>query len=238
LVQFRASRRDARDLKNTLISHGWNENNIRVLIEEQATKQAILDTFTWLNQSDADDVIFFYSGTHGYYMEDQPPLDEPDNLDEFIMPFDCDWETDDNCLLDDELADEFDKLQSQNIAIAIESCHSGGMLDGSQDLPASGRVILTGCGTDELGCPLRTRMYWLFCYYLIKAFRGRADKNNDNWISLEETYQYTNMPVMIRSTLFNLLTSHQLSTQHPQIYDGWPTEENNQADLQLINLKS
>ena len=171
-------------------------------------------------------------------MDDQYPYDEPDNLDEFIMPFDCDWETDDNCILDDELADAFDTLQSQNIAIVIESCHSGGMLDGTHDLKKPGRVVITGCDTTELGAPITLRLHWLSCYYLIKGLRGRADRNNDHWISLEEAYHYLRLPVIIRSTLFNLISYGYLLPQHPQFYDAWPTEEDNQEDLKIIQLRS
>ena len=231
--------RDLKAIYNVMINHGWNDENIKVLLEEEATKEAIIGSFQWLNESgeDEDDVIFFFSNSHGYYMDDQPPLDEPDGKDGFILPFDCDWETWDNCILDDELAVEFDKLKSKNIFIVIDSCHAGEFIDGSSDLCKSGRVVLTGCDVEELGGPLLVRMRWLFPYYFTKGLNGPADKNNDNFVSAEETFSYAKLPVMIRSTLFNLIRSQTLETQHPQIYDGWPSEENNGEELNLIDLK-
>jgi hypothetical protein len=226
-------------LRQVLVRHGWNRDNIKVLLEEEATKEAILATFRWLQESrvDEDDVVFFYSGTHGYYMDDQPPFDEPDGKDEFIMPFDCDWETDDNCILDDELALEFDKIKSNNIAVVIESCHSGGMIDGSSDLCKSGRVVATCCDVDELGCPLLLRLRWLFPYYFTKGLEGRGDRNHDGWVSVEEALKHAEVPVMIRSTMFNLISLKSLSTQHPQLYDGWPSEEDNEGELNLVKLR-
>jgi len=237
--QYIYCRRDTRDIYNTLVHNGWEDDHIKVLLEEEATRETILDVFWWLNESgiDEDDILFFYSSTHGYYMDDQPPIDEPDGKDEFIQPFDYDWETDDFCIRDDELAVEFSKLKTQNMAIFIESCHSGGMLDGTSDLCASGRVVITACDVNESGWPLAIRMHWLFPYYVNKALRGHSDHNGDHWISAEETYQYTRFPVMIRSALYTLIhpkVSFQI--QHPQIYDGWPTINNNAEDLKLIPL--
>jgi hypothetical protein len=79
-------------------------------------------------------------------------------------------------------------------------------------------------------------MRWRFPYYFTKGLNGRADKNNDNFVSAEETLSYAELPVMIRSTLYNLIRSRILETQHPQIYDGWPTEENNEDELNIIDL--
>jgi hypothetical protein len=236
--QYLYVRRDIRDLSHVLIRHGWKENNIQVLVEEQATREAILSSFEWLNQSgvDEDDIVFFYSGTHGYHLEDQPPFDEPDGLDEFIMPFDCDWETNDNCITDDELGQLFDQVHSENLAIFIESCYSGGMIDGECDLGKSGRVVVTASEEDELSCPLVLRFHWLFCFYCMMGMKGRADYNEDTWVSVEEIWRYAKPRVMIRSTIFNLFTLHSFYTQHPLIYDGWPSEEHNEEELGVINL--
>jgi hypothetical protein len=236
--QYIQSRRDAQGLYQALVRHGWDKNHIICLVEWEATREAILNALTWLQEEvDTDDIVFFYSGTHGYMMNDQPPFDEPDGKDEFIMPFDCDWETNDNCILDDELAHAFNQIASQNMAIIIESCHSGGMIDGSYDLCKSGRVVLTGCDVDELGCPLLLRMHWLFCYYVTQGLKGKADKNRDGWVTAEEAHYYAELPVRIRSTLFNLVSLKTLSTQHPQIYDGWPNETNNDEELRIIKLR-
>jgi len=236
--QYVYCKRDINDLYNILIKNGWDEENIMVLLEEKATRAAILNTFTWLidNGIDKDDFLFFYSGTHGYYFEDRMPLDEPDNKDEYIQPFDYDWETDDHCITDDELSNLFNSLPVINMSIIIESCHSGGMIDGSNDLKKSGRVVLTCCDVDESGLPIMIRRHWLFCYYLCKGLNGFADKNKDKAISIEEAYLYTYPRVKLRSAIFSFVLFHGFSIQNPQIYDGWPTEENNSAELKFIDL--
>src|SRR5262245_28905068 len=61
----------------------------RLLLNEQATKQAIRDGIGWLAKSaqKGDLAIFYYSG-HGASDKDDAN-DEADNAEEFICPHDC-----------------------------------------------------------------------------------------------------------------------------------------------------
>jgi len=64
-----------------------------------------------------------------------------------------------------------------------------------------------------------------------------ADLNNDGFVSAEEALKYTEEPVAFRSTIFNRLFNKDAPpTQHPQLYDGWPSVENNTEELKLIEL--
>jgi hypothetical protein len=76
----------------------------------------------------------------------------------------------------------------------------------------------------------------LFPYYLIQGLKGHADEDNDKCITAEELLRYTIEPVQFRSKIFNWLTSGVASIQHPELYDGWPSEENNVEELTLIEL--
>jgi len=236
--------RTANGLMNVLINHGWQKNKIKCLIEKEAAKDAIFDTFQWLNDSgeDEDDVILFCFIGHGYnHTEDQPPLDEPDGKDDCYFPWDdkvnsWSWDT---YILDDELETKFDTLKSKNIVAIFDTCLSGGWIDGTSDPCKSGRIILTSCAVDEASAPIIARMHWLFTHYLIQGLKGRADKNNDKFVSAEEAFSYAKLPTIIRSTIFNLivyLIEPVPLTQHPQLYDGWPTSDNNHQDLNIINL--
>ncbi len=236
--------RTANGLIDVLVNHRWQKNNIKCLIEKEATKEAIFDTFQWLNESgeDEDDIILFCFIGHGYnHTEDLPPLDEPDGKDDCYFPWDDEvdgwsWDT---YIIDDELGAKFDKLKSKNILAIFDTCHSGGWIDGTNDPCKSGRIILTSCDVDEASAPIIARMRWLFTHYLIQGFKGRADKNNDKWVSAEEAFNYAKLPTMIRSTIFNLIVyiiEPVTLTQHPQLYDGWPTEENNEQELNIIDL--
>lgn len=237
-------RRSANKMIKVLTNHGWQQETIKCLTEEEATTDAIFNTFQWLNNSgeDEDDVILFFIDGHGYnHTTDAPPIDEPDGKDERYFPWDeasngWSW---DKYILDDELSMQFAKLNSKNIVIIIDTCHSGGFIDGTSDLCNSGRVILTSCDVNEAAGPIIAKMQWLYPYYVTQGFKGRADKNSNDWVSAEEAFNYAHLPTMIRSTIFNILyyfIEPVPLTQHPQLFDGWPTVENNQQELDIINL--
>ena len=238
----RCDRNDVRELTQLLKKNGWDKNHILTLQEEEATKEAILDdSFQWLtdNGEDEDDLIFYFFSGHGYYhTADDPPVDEPDGRDEVINPWDPDiggWNPD-VFIVDDELSEKFDTLKSHNIVIVIHTCHAGGWIDGSYDLCDSGRVVLVACGVDEASCMMKYPVHWLFAYYLIQGLKGHADENNDKRITAEELLNYTIEPVEFRSKIFNWITSGVPTIQHPELYDGWPSEDNNLEELTLIEL--
>jgi len=237
-------KRDVNSLVTTLVSYGWKESNIRFFSEEKATKQAIITKpFDWLNSLDykETDVILFYFSMHGGQTEDHHPIDEPDNQDEYLVPYDGDSDNESNILLDDELAMKLKTLHSNNIILIFEACHSGGMIDGLHDLCGPGKVILTSCRADEYSWGLSIQKQWMFPYYLIKGLSGKADINEDDWVSAEEAFTYAEKPTIFHSAfksfLYLLHPFARLGPQHPQLYDAWPNAINNQDDLKIISLE-
>ncbi len=238
----RRDRNDMRKLMNILKGNGWDDGHIFSLIEEEATTEAILDnSFNWLrdNGEDEDDLIFFLFSGHGYYhTKDEPPLDEPDGRDELIHPWDPDmagWNPD-VFILDDVLAEKFNTLKSRNIVIVMHTCHAGGFIDGENDLCGSGRVVLVSCGVDEASYMMKYQLHWLFPYYIIQGLKGNADDDKNKIITAEELLDYTIKPVQFRSKIYNWMSSGIPNIQNPEIYDGWPTEEDNADELILVDL--
>jgi parallel beta-helix repeat protein len=238
----RRDRNDVRVLTHLLEKNGWDDSHILVLMEEEATVNAILyDSFQWLtdNGEDADDIIlYFYSG-HGYYHTmDQLPIDEPDGRDEVINPWDPDmagWNPD-VFIVDDVLAEKFNGLQSENIVIIIHTCHAGGWIDGDSDLTQSGRVVLVSSGVDEASGMMFFPIHWLFPYYLIVGLKGWADENNDKVITAEELFRYTVNPVQFRSGLNNRIFTGKWTVQTPLLSDEWPNTQDNAEELKLIDV--
>jgi len=231
---------NAKDLFEILINNGWNHENILLLKEEEATKKEILSVPNWLELSGADenDLILFYFSMHGGRKEDAPPLDENDNLDEFVVSYEDNVEGDH--ILDDELSIMFDKIQSKNLVIIFETCYSGGMIDGESDLKKTGRIVITSTKEDETSYPIFLKNSWLFPFYLIRGLNGKADNNDDGFITAEEVYSYAKYYTMKRSTIYGYLLyifHRSLFIQHPQMYDGWPSEENNEEELKIISYK-
>jgi len=235
--------KDAGGLYDILTYNGWSESNIYYLREEQATKNEILNVCNWLNNHGLkdDDLVLFYFSMHGDYKDDVPPLDEPDNKDEFIIPYRK--EGSDEVILDEELTQMFEELQTEKLVVIIESCYSGGMLDGANDLKKTGRIVITSTDVNETSYPLNLffskRGGYMLIHYFMKGLRGRADKNNDGYVSVEEAHQYAKYYTIKRSTIYAyiLLIFHKTlknHIQHPQIYDAWPSENNNAKEMILV----
>ena len=181
--------RDTTNFKFILEAHGWESSHILCLWGSEATYNDILHRpVQWLNDSgaDADDLIVFYFTMHGTQINDTSPLDEPDGLDEIIIPFDYDAENHSRYIKDEDLALQFDEIPSQSIIIIFETCSSGGMIDGDNDLCKSGRVILTSCLPHESSWPFFLRFRWMFPYYLMKGLKGPADANDDGTVDISD----------------------------------------------------
>jgi hypothetical protein len=233
-------------LEDLLISQGCSEKNIKKYIEENATKESILnDSFEWLqtNEIRDNDIVIFYFSMHGNRIKDQPPIDEYDNFDEYLAPYDYDTENISSYLLDEELGIRINNLNYKNLLLIFETCYSGGMIDGKNDLASSGRIIITSCDYNESSWPMYLRLRWLFPNFLFKGLLGPANLNDDMWISVEEAFYYAETPTIKRSSIlanifsFIPLIPHDFVPQHPQIYDGWPSVEDNSKELQFIRIK-
>lgn len=106
--------------------YAFSSAMIRVLLDADATKQAILDGLKWLIASSLPgDVAFFHYSGHGTWMKDRDG-DEADARDEALVPID--YETA-GFLNDDELHKVVGRVQQNvNLTIVLDSCFSGGSL--------------------------------------------------------------------------------------------------------------
>ena len=154
-------------MKSLLVEYGFKEDvqnaateaapcgvqkassGIKTLCSQQATKQAILDTFDshlvrnaeayWNGRtpdpSKGPAVVFYYSG-HGAQVEDRRPIegekesdlriDEADGLDESLVPHDSD-SAGSRDIRDDSFEERIANLKkfTSNITFMSDSCHSG-----------------------------------------------------------------------------------------------------------------
>jgi hypothetical protein len=112
--------------------YGFDPDNIRMVCDERATKQAILDGLKWLVKDTApgDELVFWYSG-HGSQIRDTNGDELDDHMTEILCPTDIDW---DDPLTDDMLGDIFKGIaQGSFLTMVSDSCHSA-----SQDRGAIG----------------------------------------------------------------------------------------------------
>ena len=187
---------DANDMRKSLIFNGWENSHIKLLINDEATKNNISSAFRWMDvMEDADDILLFvFSGRGGF--------DKIITYDNYtITPGDMNkW---------------FARMGSKNVVVIIESWYSGSFIEG---LSESGRIIMTSCDKYEKSWRYSMLENSAFIYYMAKALNGDADKsrnggNGDGVVTAEEAFRYA-----------SYLTSIYEKPQHPQIYDGYDGE--------------
>jgi hypothetical protein len=217
--------KDAMDMQQALITkYGFPRDNIKMLLNSQATYQAILGAINWLAgvEDSSSTVVFLFSG-HGFRAPDSRGLDtdrEVDGYDEGIVSYDM------YNLPDGLLRQKFSAFETKNFALIFCSCYSGGMFDDPNvDLGAPGRIICSACKTNQLGWDYLRLANTLFGYYFIDEgiLQGKADGATlagvetsgvkDGQVSIEEALAYA----------YPRVTVMQPQSQ-PQIYDGFAGE--------------
>ena len=95
-----------------------------------------------------------------------------------------------------EFASEINKINhARSINVCMEQCYSGGYVTA---LAGNNRVIATACEANNVSYAMPDLVYDEFCYHWISAVSGKtpdgttinADYNNDNFVSMEEAFQY------------------------------------------------
>ncbi len=154
--------------------------HIRTLLNQDATRQAIIDGFReHLCQASSEDVAFFYYAGHG--SQEQAPQEfwaiEPDRLDETLVCYESrtegGWD-----LADKELAKLISEVAQKNphIAVILDCCHSGAATRGDLE----GETAIRKTSTDK-----RQRPWDSFIFSLSETDKLSAalspEKNPSGW---------------------------------------------------------
>jgi hypothetical protein len=113
---------------------GFTNNDIRVVEDSRATKEAILYRLNYMAKlaQPGDFMVFHFSG-HGSQIRDRSGDELEDAMDELLCPADFDWEG--NFILDDELDAIFSQLpEGCLLEVFLDCCHSG---DGAGNISRS-----------------------------------------------------------------------------------------------------
>lgn len=189
---------DARDMKTALISYGYQETNIRYLVDADATRSAIIEAITDIKSvvASEDEVVFFFSG-HG--AKGKADDGDRETIDEAIVAHDG---TKLVPIWDGELKALFSGFNTPRIIFIFDSCLAGGMTD----LKESGRVI--AMASTENGLSYESESWGgghgQFTYYFVEEglIQGQADiydHNNDGAIkqasdvTVEEAFDYAKL---------------------------------------------
>ena len=115
---------DAMNMRELLINKfRFPADNIRMLTDERATIENIIDRLYWLI-SQRGELVYHHSG-HGTQMRDRNGDELNDGLDEVLVTYDHDW---DNPLSDDLIANMFGRKSPESyLTMICDTCHSGTM---------------------------------------------------------------------------------------------------------------
>lgn len=131
---------DVTNVRDILLKYfGFDIPNIRLLVDERATKSNIISHLNWLvtKAKAGDKLLFHYSG-HGSQIRDMDGDELKDHMDEILCPHDMDW--DGVFITDDELAGIFSSLlNGVKLEVLLDCCHSG---TGTRELSAISKLPL------------------------------------------------------------------------------------------------
>ena len=176
------------------------DEQIKVLIDESATKQNIIDAMkdVLLNATENDMIMFYFSG-HG--------------KEDGFLPYDFDGY--ENKLTFGEINTIFGLSKAKHKICIADACHSGGMMamkgatESSDDAFAitstkdylsefnegNQVAIMVSSQVDEVSVESGTLRQGTFSHFLMKGLKGNADRNRDNTVTILELFNYVSRQV-------------------------------------------
>lgn len=169
------------------------DNQIAVLVDEEATRAGILRTMRqyFLKADDNDVVLFYYSG-HG--------------IEGSFLPVDYDGYN--NKLRHEEIKEVFKASKAKHKLCIADACHSG-TLNYNSNLAAKGPVpvstqryyqafedadggiaLLMSSKAEELSLEDHGLRQGVFTYYVLQGLKGQADTNGDYLVTIKELYNF------------------------------------------------
>jgi metacaspase-1 len=119
---------DAFLMSSVLQERGYEPEAIRLVLNERATTQGVLDRLDWLFDGvrAGDERVLLFSG-HGARVASYGATGEPDHKDEVLVTHDFDWNHNLG-VSDDMLALRYAGLPYEaRVTLILDCCHSGGM---------------------------------------------------------------------------------------------------------------
>lgn len=113
--------------------------NIRVLTDERATKEMIIERIEWLLDHDVPgDELVLHNSSHGSQIRDRNGDELNDYMDEILCPTDLDW---DDPFTDDEINWIFNqKADGVFLTFICDSCHSGSITKTVSNFPSDEKI--------------------------------------------------------------------------------------------------
>jgi uncharacterized caspase-like protein len=195
IPKLRYPAKDARDLVETLKRQRdllYREITTRVVVDDQASREAIVDGFAWLRKVTGrrDTAVIFLAG-HG--------TNDPDGT-YYYLPVDA--QSDRQSMLSGTVLQEALRGIRGRIVLMLDTCHSGNVLGRSSlnrlinELTNENRIVVFAASTGDQTA--RESPAWqngAFTKAIIEGLRGVADYAEDGRISMSELETWTGVRV-------------------------------------------
>lgn len=157
--KLQGSLNDIETMRQVLITRwGFPEGNIRLLADEQATREGMLAALNrFVKDTGSQDTVYIHYSGHGSQVQDLNGDEQDDHLDETLVPQDGRTGSVPD-ITDDELDAIFAQLPTKNAFIVLDSCHSGtatrSVVFRTRSIPQDTRVEIY---RNVVGTDVRTR---------------------------------------------------------------------------------
>ena len=175
---------DAIAFARTLIKLGWNENHIKQLVNENATKRNIAIALeSWLTKAGPNDQITLFWAGHAH-----PNPEDPEKV--YFACYDTDLSIPSTGYRMDKVRAALKEIGSKNVILFADTCHAGKIItrgkraisiitqidkmNREQEIP-KGWVFMVGADTDRQAIEHTSWKNGAFTYSLIKGLSGKAD---------------------------------------------------------------
>ncbi len=220
---------------------GYDPQNIKLLLNEQATLEAIRRELDLLaNRSSSTDTVCIYFSGHG------ANLGNPKDPISALVPVDCELSNLlKTVLMEEEFSAALTKIKAQRLLVFIDACHSGGAgsLKSFTDNLATnlgfsdktlgrlaqgtGRVIIASSRASETSLILHGASNSLFTEHLVGALKGLAYTRGDGLIRVFDVFNHVSEKVQAAAP----------GKQHP-IFKASDLEDNFPIALDRGGIKS
>lgn len=199
---------DARTVQEALRRAGWRDDQMRVLVDAEATAARIREGLEWLQgrSTDSSFSVMHYSG-HTFQRGGDPDRDG-EELDEFLVPYDAQ-----RIISDSELSDRLRGVRGW-LLTQIGGCEAAGFDDGG--LAGPRRLFIASSAESEKSYERPDWSMSVFVGLMVDEamLKNRADANRDGAVSIQEAFAYVAREAPL------MTATQKKGPQNPQIFGG------------------
>ncbi len=224
---------DARDVSDLLQSSaycGYPIDQVKPLIDADATADGIRNGLRWLAQKAGqnDTALVFFSGHGGRVTSGA-------QAGNYLIPYDCvPSDLSSTAISGPELTELLRAIKAARLVAFFDSCYSGGTgetknldlepsflkagLDDNQYeqlAQGAGRVIMASSRSDEVSLVLPNMNNSLFTHYLLDALRGNARTRGDGSLRVFDVFEYVSEQVPTRGSQHPIFKATDLENNFP-----------------------